>query len=160
VDRSVDTRLSGCRLAAGATIQATLLALMARAYRDGGLIDHIFVNPTDYRRLVDELSGKVQYIQSKSYGTASAGFSGVQIVGEAGPAVVYSAAFCPSGFAYGLQMDTWLLASAGDCPGNLNDGDRLPGLRDANSDSTEFRLGYYAQLLCYAPWKNGRAVLP
>lgn len=160
LNRFTDTRLTGSRTAAQATILATLQKAMARIYRDGGKTDTILLNTEDFDRLNRELGAAVRYVDAMAYGKVGAGYKAIEIVGQGGTAKVYSDAYCPKSTAFLLQIDTWELWSAGQPIGNLNDGDKLPMSRNANSDAFEIRYGGYVQLMCSAPWKNGRAALP
>jgi hypothetical protein len=160
VNRDVDSSLSGNRVTAQANIEETLLWMMERTFRDGGLIDDVYLHPTDYRALTVELGSKKTYTTTtgKAF-DADVGFSGIEIQGIGSKATVYPDPYCPKGVAYGLQMDTWTLWSAGDAVGVLNDdGNKM--LRDATTDSIEIRMGGYSSLACDAPWMNCRATLP
>jgi hypothetical protein len=159
VDRSVESNLSGNRVTAQATIQETLLWGMERTFREGGQVDTIFMHPSDYRALIVSLGSQVVYNSKSASDMADVGFKGVEIVGIGTSATVHPDPMCPKGYAFGLQLDTWTLWSAGDTIGVLNDdGNKM--LRDGSSDSIEIRMGGYPALVCDAPWCNFRAALP
>lgn len=159
VNRSLDTtRLGGIRVSAQNNIQETLLKGMALAFREGGKVDHIFLNPEDHRLLVLALDNKVQYVDVKT-DSPNVGFKGIQITGASGSAKVIADPFCPRSVAYGLQLDTWTYHHMGEI-GSLLDEDGNMYLREGSADAIEIRMVTFSQLGTDAPGYNFRAALP
>lgn len=160
VDRSVDTvRLAGNRVAAKASIESTLLEGMRVTFREGGMCSHIFVNPLRFAELVESLGSKVQYQNVQSPDVPKIGFKAVTIVGQNGEAKVVSDPNCPTGYAFGLKLDEWELASLGPLVA-VQDDDGNKMLRDSDDDSVELRIGSYRNLICKKPGYNFVATLP
>jgi hypothetical protein len=160
VDRSVDpTRLGGHRIAAKATIEATLLNAVAVVGREGGKVDTIIMHPLDLADLVEGLGSKCQYTNVKSSDVANIGFKAVSIIGTTGEVKIVGDLNCPRGIAYALQLDTWCLTSAGPLVHMVeDDGSKM--LRDSDGDSVEIRMRSFPQLYCKAPGYNARIALP
>jgi hypothetical protein len=161
VDRSVDTtRLGGVRVTGEASIEESLLKGMTKVFREGGAVDSIFLNPEDFRLLVIALENKTTITRDKSRSSdAEVFYEGVRILGASGPATVYADPFCPKGYAYGLQMDTWCLHTLGEI-GSVLDEDGSTMLREYNADAIEIRMVTFGQLGCEAPGYNFVATLP
>ncbi len=160
VDRSTDTvRLAGNRISAQASIESTLLEGMRMTFREGGMVDHIFMNPLRFKELVESLGSKVQYQNVQSPDVPKVGFKAVTIVGQNGEAKIISDPNCPTTLAYGLKLDTWELASLGDLVA-IQDDDGNKMLRDSDGDSVEIRMASYRNLICKAPGYNFVATLP
>lgn len=161
VDRSVDTvRLGGVRVSGEASIEESLLKGMTKVFREGGAVDAIFLNPDDFRLLCIALENKSTI--DKAQGKASDAemyFEGVKILGASGKATCYADPFCPKGYAYGLQMDTWCLHTMGEI-GSVLDEDGSTMLREYNADAIEIRMVTFGQLGCEAPGYNFVATLP
>jgi hypothetical protein len=161
VDRSVDTvRLGGVRVSGEASIEESLLKGMTKVFREGGAVDAIFLNPDDFRLLCIALENKSTI--DKGQGKASDAemfFEGVKILGASGKATCYPDPFCPKGYAYGLQMDTWCLHTMGEI-GSVLDEDGSTMLREYNADAIEIRMVTFGQLGCEAPGYNFVATLP
>jgi len=156
VDRSVHpTALAGVRYSAtaGAAIEETLQTALARAYVYGARPDVIFMNPTDFNKVIIALGSRVIYDKTKAFNVPEIGFEAFIIVGPAGSTKVVADAYCPLGYAYAMTMKTWKLYSLGPCPHVLDD-DGLAMLRVSDADDYEWRLGYYAQLGCSSPGEN------
>ena len=154
VDRSSDaTRLAGIRFDGSAMpIEEALISAASRVAREGGKPDYCFMSYGKYADLEKALGSKIQYIDMKV--NAEIMFRGIQINGPRGPIKVVPDQNCPNDRAFMLQMDVWKLYSLGKAP-KILDTDGLKMLRDSNADSVEVRVGYYAQLGCRAPGKNG-----
>lgn len=161
LDRSVDpTRLAGQRIdGTGLTIKEALLKVAVRCAREGGAPDVALVNLTQYERLENELGAKVQYMKRDAKDLqASIAFTGINIHGPRGEIAVVPDHNCPIDTAYVLQMDTWKFHTLGGAPKLLtHDGNQM--LRVSDQDAVEVRIGYYGQLACNAPGRNGRVTL-
>ena len=129
----------------------------ATVARDGGSPDIALCDFKTYVSLEKSLGSRVRY-NSISAPDADIGFSGIQIVGPSGSINVVPDLNCIPDTVFLLQMDTWQLASLNEAPQFLDlDDNRI--LRDAGADAYECRLGYYANLLCFAPGYNCRVSL-
>ena len=152
VDRSVDSRLYGQRLSAvGAPIEEALIDGASLVAREGGKIDHFFMNYAKYAELEKSLGSKVQYVDMKV--TADVGFRGILINGPRGPIKVVPDQNCPSSKVFGLSLDMWKLYSLGEAV-RVIDTDGLQMLRQASADGVEVRYGFYGNVGCRAPGHN------
>lgn len=159
VDRSADsTRLAGVRFDGSAMpIEEALMEAVAAVARDGGSPDVALCDFKTYVSLEKSLGSRVRY-NSISAPDVDVGFAGIQLVGPSGTVNVIPDLNCVPDTVFLLQMDTWQLASLNECPQFLDaDDNRI--LRDAGADAYECRLGYYAQLVCFAPGYNCRLSL-
>lgn len=166
VDRSIDTdKLAGIRVASTGTVVGTLKKLAFEIGRIGstGLGLTCFMNHTDVDTLLGELEGKVEYQRMEARGPDGAfgkvGFDAIQVMTPVGKMMVVPDHACPKGTAFALDLSTWMLASAGVFPGLLSE-DGLTLQRVAGEDAYAGRFGGYAQAVCMAPGRNGRATLP
>ena len=164
VNRTVDvTRLGGLRQAAlGGTIEEALITGAYLVDANGGHPSHVFLNPVNYRDLVNALGAKVTYerVQSPHIGMDGViGFKAVMIDGPKGPIACVSDNVCPEGIAWMLQLDTWTCASLGMAPKILNQRDGNRWLRMNNQDAYEIRVGYYGNVLCKSPGYNCRIII-
>lgn len=159
VDRTADvTRLGGIRFSGnGGPIDEVLVDAAARGAREKASIDTWFMNNLDYAPFVKLLGTKRVYNDVKAT-EPSVGYRAIELEGPKGTMRVLAAPFCQKGTAWGLQLDTWELASLGDLPKILGlDGNKF--LREAGADAYEVRVGYYGNLGCYAPGWNVRVTL-
>lgn len=164
VNRGVDvTRLAGLRQAAfGGTVEESLIRGAFLVDANGGKPSHVFLNPINYRDLVNGLGAKVNYerVQSPHVGMdAPIGFKSVVIDGPKGPIYCISDNACPEDVAWMLQLDTWVLASLGPAPKIINTRDGNRFLRQGAADGYEIRVGYYGNMGCRAPGYNCRIAL-
>lgn len=160
VDRSSDPlKLGGVRVdGTSLTLSEALIEGVIETDRYGGAIDHYFMNHTDVKNLINELGSKVEYDVVKDP-SGIVGFRSLKIYTPMGTVDVIGDHQCPVGVAYGLDMSTWKLVSAGPVPHLLSlDGNRM--LREASADAYEFRFGCYAEVGCNAPGRNSRVALP
>jgi hypothetical protein len=158
VDRSVDTnRLGGVRTTGtGSPIEEAIIDAAFDISREGGRPDMCFMNFKQYAKLLKQLGSKVQYIDLSV--SAEVAFRGVLLHGSHGPIRVLPDRNIRDARAYLLQMDTWVLASAGPVVQILDfDDNRM--LRQSSADGYEVRVGSYAQLGCRAPGFNGVVTL-
>jgi len=153
VDRTPDVvRLGGNRLTAtGVPIEEALIEADAQVSREGGMMDHFFMNHKNLAKLKKALGSKVQYVDLVASPKVS--FQGVLVDGENGPIKCVADKNCPAGFIAGMQMDTWKLCSIGD-PVRVVDADGLNMLRQASDDGVEYRAAFYGNLGCWAPAYN------
>jgi hypothetical protein len=119
--------------------------------REGGKIDHFFMNYAKYAELEKSLGSKVQYVDMKV--TADVGFRGILINGPRGPIKVVPDQNCPSNKVFGLSLDMWKLYSLGEAV-RVIDTDGLQMLRQASADGVEVRYGFYGNVGCRAPGHN------
>ncbi len=150
VDRSVDvTRLGGQRYAAtNIPLEEALIEGASRVAREGGKIDHYFMDYSKYAQLEKSLGSKVQYVDLKV--NADIGFRGIMLNGPRGMVKVIPDQNCPSDRCFGVQLDTWKLYSLGKAV-RVIDTDGLQMLRQASADGVEVRYGFYGNLGCKAP---------
>lgn len=153
VDRSVDpTRLGGLRLDGSALpIEEALIEGASLVAREGGKIDHYFMNYSKYSDLEKSLGSKVQYVDLKI--NAEIGFRGILVNGPRGMIKVLPDQNCPSNRVFGVQMNTWKLYSLGKAV-RVIDTDGLQMLRQASADGVECRYGFYGNVGCNAPGYN------
>lgn len=152
VDRSVDTRLGGQRYDGSADpIEEALLTGDSMVGREGGRIDHYFMNFKKFSELEKSLGSKVQYVDLMA--NATIGFRGIQINGTKGIIKCLPDQNCQSNRIWGLSMSVWKHYSLGKAVGVI-DTDGLKMLRQASADGVEARYGYYANMGCRAPSWN------
>ena len=159
VDRSVDTtRLGGQRYDGSSdTILEALIEGMALVGREGGRPSHIFCSFAEFVKLEKSLGAQVKREVQRS--DTISGYNSLDMIGPTGTAQVIPDKDCPDGVAYILQLDSWTLASIGECVQLTQlDGNRV--LRQASDDGIEVRVHSYAQLGCGAPGWNCRVTLP
>lgn len=153
VDRTSDTsRLGGQRYdASGVPIEEALIEAASRVAREGGKIDHFFMNYAKFSELQKALGSKVQYVDLKV--NAEVGFRGIMVNGPRGPVKVIPDQNCPSNRIFGLQLNTWKLGSIGKAVRVINT-DGLTMLRVTDADQVQVRYGSYLNLACKAPGFN------
>jgi hypothetical protein len=166
VNRLIDTRLGGFRLDASAysTREESIIDGCSLAAQESSVdINCFVVHPAQFRQLVKELGSKVRYdkliAQSAKGPMAHIGFSTVILDGDTGPVKVLADRHCPSGYGWGLQMDTWKMNTLGKFPKFLmHDGNRI--LRQSSADGYEVRVGYRGQIGCDRPGNNINVTMP
>lgn len=153
VDRSKDvTRLGGLRLdASGLPIEEALIEGAALVGREGGKLDHYFMNYAKYSALEKSLGSKVQYVDMKV--NAEIAFRGIVINGPRGPIKVVADQNCRNDRILGVQLNMWKLYSLGKAV-RVIDTDGLQMLRQASADGVECRYGFYGNVGCRAPGHN------
>jgi hypothetical protein len=153
VDRTVDTRLGGCRLDSTSPVLNLEEALIDGATlvnREGGNPDYAFMNPKKVGDLIKLLGSKVQYVDVN---VGKIGFRALEVHLPTGTIKVIGDRFCPVDRAFLLQMDTWFLGSLGGLP-RILDHDGRQSVRQSSDDGIEIRVGYYGNLVCKAPGWN------
>lgn len=157
VDRSVDTtRLGGVRTTGtGMSIEEALIEGAFDVAREGGRPDYCFVSVNQMRKLVQQLQGRVSFVDVAA--SATVGFRGVEVHAGAGTMTVLADRNIRDSRAYMLEMASWKLASLGPLVQLLDTDGKL--LRQSTADAYEVRVGSYAQLGCHAPGHNGVVTL-
>jgi hypothetical protein len=156
VDRTAHiTRLAGIRHdGSSQTVEEALLSAAGKVSRAGGKIGHFFMNDVQVDQLVKSLGSKVEYDVVKAF-DAEIGFNSIKVRTPTGGIVQVMADYnCPSGYGWGLNLDTWRLYSVEAAPQIFDLGNDQRVLREATTDSYEVRVGYYAQLGCDNPGSN------
>lgn len=155
VDRSVDiTRLGGMRLdGTDGPIEEVLIEAENLVAREGGRLDHYFMNYGKFGELKKSLGSKVQYIDLKAGSNAQISFRGVLLDGAKGPIKVIPDQFCPGNRVFGLTLDSWKWYSLGKGIRPI-DTDGLTMLRQGSADGVEVRYGTYSNFGCDAPGWN------
>jgi hypothetical protein len=150
VNRAVDvTRLGGQRYnSAGVPIEEALIEGAAVVAREGGKLDHYFMNFAKYSALEKSLGSKVQYVDLQA--NAQIAFRGIQINGPKGVIKIVPDQNCPSARYFGLQLNTWKLYSLGKAV-RVIDTDGLQMLRQSSADGVEVRYGFYGNVGCRGP---------
>lgn len=158
VNRSVDvTRLGGVRYDGSAQpIEEALIDAAALTAREGGKIDHCFINYEKFAELEKALGSKVQYVDLKV--NAEVGFRGMVINGPRGPIKIIPDQNMLNDTAFMLQLNTWKLYSLGKAV-RVIDTDGLSSLRQASADGIEVRYGFYGNVGCRAPGYNAYVAL-
>lgn len=153
MDRTSDvTRLGGLRYDASALpIEEGLIEAASLVAREGGMIDHFFMAFDKYSALEKSLGSKVQYVDLAA--NARIAFRGIRVNGPNGEIRVVPDQNCPTARCFGLQLNTWELASIGKAV-RVIDTDSLEMLRLNTSDGVEVRYGFYGNVCCNAPGKN------
>jgi len=136
----------------GLSLDEALINSAANVARAGGSPDYCFMDFLNWRNLVKILGPEVRYVDVKA--TPTIGFEAVLLKGPKGVIKVVPDRNCPVDRAYMLDMKTWTLRSLGMAPQLLDtDGNQM--LRESTADNVEVRSGYYAQLGCSGPGRNG-----
>lgn len=152
VNRSVDTRLGGLRKDySNAPVEEALIDAAAYVAREGGKIDHFFMNYAKYSELEKALGTKVQYCDLKV--NAEIGFRGIIVNGPRGMIRCIPDQNCQPGHIFGVQLDLFKLYSLGKAI-RVIDTDGLQMLRQASSDGVEVRYGFYGNIGCRGPGFN------
>ena len=150
VDRSVDVvRLAGHRKDLSAMpIEEALIDAETLVAREGGRIDHFFINFTQMASLKKALGAKVQYVDMVANPRIS--FRGVMLDGNYGPIRVIADRSCPIGRGFGVHLAMWKLYSLGKAV-RVIDTDGPQMLRQNDADGVEVRYGAYLNMGCRAP---------
>lgn len=161
LDRSGDTRLSGCRVTkySGGPIEETLIQAAAYLRREGGKPDAVYMNPLDVANLMVALGSKVIYDRSTAVDKPDFGWEGVFLRTPGGRVEIIDDINVPTGDAWMLTSSTWSFEDTmGKGPHILDqDGNKLRA--NATGDSYIARIGYYGNLICEAPGWNAYVAL-
>lgn len=150
------TRLSGVNVTGGGGSKLeTLIQLAIQLHRLQGEPDFCPVNHTDYADLLKEGQGRVLNSTVTSY-DEKISFPAVKLITPTGEISITPDPFVPTGFAWLLEMDSWLLPSMGKVPKVLS-ADDMDWLRQGGADAYQLRIGSRATTYCQKPWANGCA---
>lgn len=164
VDRTVDVeRLAGVRadlsgLSGVPLACTTALRMMADA---GAMTDTLLCSPTTFEEAAVTLGlrDKAERMTVKSFDGVH-GYSALKIVGGgSGECNLMMDPDCPDDRLFALELDTWELVYAGAGFPFIDETDGNKTLRSATTDGIDFRIKQYANLLCYAPGKNGTFII-
>lgn len=154
IDRTVDaSRLGGLRYTGTEPLVERLINAEAAANVQGAKLDIFSMHPTTLALVKNILGDKIRYVDTKSF-SGRVSFKTVEIDTMYGSVKLLGDRFCPTGIAYGLQLNTWKLVSRGPCPGPLDHLGTGEFFTMTAADSIEGRLGYYADTACSAPGYN------
>lgn len=157
VDRSVDSLLSGVRVAGSATsIEDSFKDLSIALGKRNAKLDVIVCSFNTYGSLISNMNAQVFRQEPKKVGMLS--FESIKLNTPKGVVDVLPDYACPDGIAYGLNLDTWSVVSMGELF-QLFDGDGIDGLRGSSDNSIQLRWFSMAQLMCSAPGLNGVVTL-
>lgn len=153
VDRSVDRVLLAGNVidASSIGLEEGVMTLCSDIQEYGGDPDVAVCSPTNWTNLSKKLGSKVERGQG---GTATIGFSYIEIATAAGIIKLYSDPDCPPSVFYVLQSDTWMRHHLRDFPHVVMD-DGLKSIRQTDEDGIEIRWRYWADDACTAPAYNG-----
>jgi hypothetical protein len=158
VDRSPDkTRNAGLRIDVSTYApEEGLVIAMHKLAREGGSPSHLFMSFLDSRNVQVALGAKAEteYMQ-----VGDIGFSSIRVRGPKGDVKIVPDQNAQAAVGNLLTLDTWAIKHLGDMINILDlDGARLS--REAAADRFEGRMAFYGNVVCYAPGKNARLVLP
>lgn len=167
VDRALDrVALAGLfQVAFGGTVEESLTRAAFLSDSNQGRPTHCFLNPINYRDLVNALGAKKIYNQSSvdSEHTGLKGvisFKSVVIDGPKGPIDCISDNGVPVDVAWMLEMDKWCLNSLGPLPKIIGKKDgNGTWLRSSFDDVLQVAVGYYGDLSCKSPKGNVQIAL-
>lgn len=153
VDRSIfPSRYAGHRLdASGMSVDQALNELAYDIMNEGGEPTHVFVNPKKLGEIANQLGSQVVRDDA---GRADIGFDGFRLRTDGGSIMIVGDSNIKMSRGYMLQLDTWVLASAGGGAVRVLDLDSV-FMRSATADAYQVRLGGYRQLGCTNPSANG-----
>lgn len=153
VNRTVDpVRLAGVKYnGGGAPIEDTIFEAAAESGINGGAPDTLWMNPKRFAELQKNMVSKT-WIDVKT-DVPTIGNRALAFASSQGDIKVMSDPSCPYEVSPLLKRDSWELKSLGEAPHfATEDGNKL--LRDAGSDSVEFRIRSFHQLICHQPGHN------
>lgn len=147
------TRLAGLRYnTTGGMLWDKVRNGLALAAQTGASPNRLYTNPADFVKLEREVDAKA-WIDLPEV-DPRLGHRGIRYESAVGSVIVVSEPWCPEGYGYALNLSTWRLRTAGDCPMFL-DEDKLGKLhRLEASDAYEVRMGCYGELECQNPGEN------
>lgn len=152
--RTADVRRQGgVRVAGqGLLVEEAVKKALKEGLNEDCDTSHIFMNPDNFLDLELSLETRKRYVDTK---VGNVGFTGLEFTSHGGkPVEVYADPDCPFNSVYGLEMDTWTFASAGEFPDFLTLSGQ-PNLRpEESTNSFEGRVGGYSQAYTDAPGHN------
>ena len=153
VNRTVDpVRLAGVKYTGGgAPIEDTVFEASAEAAINGGDPDTLWMNNKRFAELQKSAYSK-SWIDVET-DIPGIGYKAMSFAGPQGEIKVMSDPSCPYDKGILAKRDSWELKSLGKAPHFAEeDGNKL--LRNAGSDSVEFRIRSFHQLICKQPGHN------
>ena len=152
------TRLSGHRFTGDQNqIAEEVLIALTKAFKRNIKTTDIFMDPDLFNEFVMSLEGQRQRPASEKVG--GVGYSGIEVTAQNGKTVKVwgdpSIPLSPSGnrLVFGLNMDTWVMASSEEYPMWLTDkGERF--MVETSANAVQGRVGGYPQCYCDAPGQN------
>lgn len=164
-DRSIEPEmLGGLRVDAstsGAPVHEVLIDMMGKGDQFGANFDIIVMNPLATADLTKQLEGKWVIIKAQGYdGDADIGYKGWNVSLNGKDVTIVTDRVCPTKDAYGLQLDTWTLFSAGTAPMFIQRRTGTILKVSETSDSLEARIGEYINLSNRGPGWNVHGRLP
>jgi hypothetical protein len=164
-DRSIEPEmLGGLRVDAstsGAPVHEVLIDMMAKGDQFGANLDIVVMNPLATADLTKQLEGKWVIIKAQGYdGDADIGYKGWNVSLNGKDVTIVTDRVCPTKRAYGLQLDTWTMFSAGTAPMFIQRRTGTILKVSENSDSLEARIGEYINLSNRGPGWNVVGILP
>lgn len=164
-DRSIEPEmLGGLRVNASGTgepVHEVLIDMMGKADQFGATLDVIIMHPLATADLTKQLEGKWVIIKAQDYdGDAEVGYKGWNVSLNGKDVTILTDRVCPQQHAYGLQLDTWTLFSAGTAPMFLQKRTGTILKVSENSDAVEARIGEYVNVSNKGPGWNVVGVLP
>lgn len=156
VTRSVDPiRLAGVPLVgAGAPKKESMIQIGMMLNRLGAKPSHMFLNDLDFADISKDLTTSTRITTETAFKNPQIGFTALEYLAPFGSIKLMTDPFLSQGTAYVLDMSTWLMPSMGMIP-KVDFVDKLQWLRQAGSDSYEFRTLYRCATYCSNPAKNG-----
>lgn len=148
------TRLAGNRLNdASAPAEDSIMALAEVMHERGASGTELIVllSPRQFTKMSKRMNARVEF--DTAGGTANYGFMRFMIATSAGMLPVFADPDAPEDRGYILDMSTWAIKHLGLPEIVTTDG--LSALRRPGLDQIEIRCRYYAQLVCFAPGRNG-----
>lgn len=158
VDRAVDsTRLGGLRLDISSyNPEEGLITALSLAGREDASPDKFFASYTDVKNIHLALGSKVE---TQYTAVGDIGFSSIRVTGPRGDVSIMADQNAPASIGRLLQMDTWQLKHLNEMFTFVDlDGNVLS--REASADRFEGRIAFFGNLVCFAPGKNMRLILP
>lgn len=154
VDRTADPqRLAGLRF--DGTSMDLVEAWKKFAYRlqrEGANPNYGFTNPDDLANLDNLLGSKAVY---EDFSVGNIGFRAMIITAGNAKMKLISDRNVPAGYGWGLQLDTWCFKTLNAAPRILT-----RDVVEVSEDAKQIRFGYYGNIMCKAPGKNGVVALP
>jgi hypothetical protein len=158
VNRSVDSRLYGLFYnGAQQPHEEALIDAAMVVRREKGRPKHFLTNYGSLSAITKAMGTRREYVDWK--GDGEIGFSGLKVIGPAGPIECYADRNCQAATGFLLQMNVWKLYSLGPVPKIFKYKDGVEMLRLGNADAMELRVGAYSQLGCSAPGWNSQVAL-
>lgn len=157
VDRSADDRLSGWRYDASSyDLLSGIERGLARGRREQANPDTLWVSVNQFSRISLDMGSQIQRQKVKMGGN---GYSSIVFHSHNKTIRILADHNIPDHVGYALERKTWLWRSMKASPRFIWQGNdkQVPVY---NADEVEFRLGWYGNLFCFSPGKNGRILLP